>query len=631
MYLSRHAAVLLACTGSMLSLAGCGLGASGTGAPTPVQTSPSTPVVISGSATQVAGTTNTFLVDVKGTGFVSGSVINAGGGQTTTVVSSTELQTTVPVGLSVGSLVVSVTNPSPSAATSNSYTITIASKSTTATAAARLLDQATFGPTAADIQHVEAIGIDAWINEQFADTPTTMPSFDPNNPPAYCVSTSPWTCIMTPWWQAAVTAPDQLRQRVAFAYSQMFVASMLSNGQNVYSTPQYQNVMINDAFANFATTMHDVTLTPDMGLYLNMLNSAKPVAGAIANENYARENMQLFTIGLNLLNPDGSVQTDGSGNPIPAYTQAQVQAFAHAYTGWTWASASGGAPSKFPNPTANYNSPMGAYEAQHDTASKTLLNGTVLPAGQTAEQDLDGALNNLFTHPNIGPFISKELIQHFVTSTPSPAYVSRISAVFANNGSGVRGDIKAVMRAILEDDEARTGDTIAEYNGGHLREPVLFVTAMLRGLGFTNTSSTGAGSQLSSLTQPLNEDPYRSPSVFNFFAPDYTLPITNINAPEFGIENTATVILRVSLANSFVFNQISGFTVNLSATSTLGTMAANPGTLVDYLGGLMMHSQMPTAMRTQIINTITPMTNNATRVRFAIFLIATSSEYKVIH
>jgi uncharacterized protein (DUF1800 family) len=588
------------------------------------------PVIASGTITQVPNTTNTFTVDLRGSGFVPTSGLNVNGSAVTaTFVSSTELTAQVPVGLAVYTVPAIVSNLDPGASNSGTFNLRIQGKLTTATAAARLLDQATFGPTATDLAHVQAIGIDAWITEQFAATPTTMPALDPNNPPAYCVSTTPWTCVMTPWWQAVMTGSDQLRQRAAFAYSQMFVASMLPGGQPIFAMPQYQNVLINDSLGNFSTLLNDVTLTPEMGLYLNMLNSAKPVTGSIANENFSRENMQLFTIGLNLLNQDGSVQVDGSGNPIPAYTQDQVQAFARAYTGWTWASATGGPPTKFPN-TVSYNYPMMPYEAQHDTGSKILLNGTTLPAGQTSVQDLNGALNNLFVHPNTAPFISKELIQHFVTSTPTPAYVARVAAVFANNGSGVRGDLKAVMRAILEDQEARAGDT-GTFDGGHLREPALALTGALRGLGAVNTNSTGAWYQLSSAIQPLNEDPFRSPSVFNFFPPNYQLPGSGTNAPEFSIENTATVILRLTLMNSVVFNKISGISCDLSATGTLGTMAANPATLVDYLSKIFMHSQMPDAMRTQIVNTITPQTNNATRVRLAVFLVLTSSEYKVIH
>jgi uncharacterized protein (DUF1800 family) len=378
--------------------------------------------------------------------------------------------------------------------------------------------------------------------------------------------------------------------------------------------------------------MKDVTLSPAMGGYLNMLNSAKPATGQIANENYPREFMQLFTVGLNLLNQDGTLQLDGSGNPIPTYTQAQVQAFARAYTGWTYATATGGSPTKYPNGTANYDYPMAAVESEHDTTSKILLNGTVLPAGQTAEQDLAGAIANIFNHPNVAPFVCTQLIQHLVTSTPSTAYVGRVSAVFNNNGSGVRGDMQAVITAILTDQEARAGDSNASYNGGHLREPILFITGFYRGLGFTNTDTVNNSYyNLASQSTTLNESPYRANSVFNFFPPDYVVPGTTLNAPEFGIENTATTTLEMTLANNAVNNKLSGFSVDLSNTSTLGTLAANPANLVDALSFLFMHSQMPTGMRTEIINTITPLTSNAQRARIAVYLVLTSSNYKIIH
>ena len=508
--------------------------------------------------------------------------------------------------------------------------VTPPSVTVSATEAARILDQTSFGPTAAGIQNVETIGINAYLNQQFAQ-PTTQLAAIPLSPlPAVCLTANnARVCAESEWWQAAVTGNDQLRQRVAFALSEMFVVSTQSvSGAAI---PQFHNALANDAFGNFYTIMTDVALSPAMGGYLNMLNSAKPATGQIANENFARENMQLFTLGLYQLNQDGTQQLDGSGNSIPSYTQAQVQAFAKAYTGWTYASATGGTPAKFPNSTANYAYPMAAVETSHDTTAKTLLNGTVLSAGGTAEADLAGALTNIFNDSNVGPFVCTQLIQHLVTSTPSPAYVSRVAAVFANDGNGVRGNMQAVITAIITDEEARAGDTNSSYDGGHLREPVLFITAMMRGLGFNNTDVNGSYFTLSNYSSPLNEEPYFANSVFNFFPPNYVIPGTTINAPEFDIENTATAVLRLSLADSIVNNKISGFSVDLSNTSALGTMAATPATLVSYLNSLFMHSQMPANMSTTIINTITPLTSNAQRVRIAVFLIVTSSQYKVIH
>ena len=585
------------------------------------------PAVTSAAASPVSG--NSYSLEVDGSSFVNGAQIQAAGANvTTTFVSPIELQATVTIPTGTTTLSVTVMNPNPGSAASNQASATV--YVTTVASAARLLDQATFGPTLTDIHHVQSIGLDAWITEQF-NTPDTQLANIPVNPlPAICLSANtPVNCEESEWWQTVLNGPDQLRQRVAFALSELFVIS--SDSVDAQTITYYHNTLAQDAFTNFSTIMNDVTLSPGMGAYLNMLNSAKAPAGQIANENYPRELMQLFTIGLDMLNSDGSLQLDGNGNPIPTYTQDQVQAFAKAYTGWTYATSTGGVPAKYPNATANYFAPMVAVESEHDTTAKTLLNGTVLPAGQTAEEDLQGALANIFNHPNVGPFVCKQLIQHLVTSTPSPAYVARISAVFANNGNGVRGDMQAVLRAILEDPEARAGDTDETYDGGHLREPMLWMTNFLRAVGFTNTDANGSYFSLSNYSNNLSERPYRSGSVFNFFPPSYVIPQTTLNAPEFDLENTASAILRLSLADSLVNNKITSFTINLSATSPLGLMAAaSPGQMVDALGEMFMHGQMPSDMRNEIMSAIGGL-GTAQRVRVATYLVITSSQYKVMH
>jgi uncharacterized protein (DUF1800 family) len=584
------------------------------------------PSLTGAEATPVSGTSYTLEVD--GSSFVNGAQVQAGGTNVaTTFVSSTELEATVTIPSGATALSVNVMNPNPGAAASNAMNAAV--YVTTVPTAARLLDQATFGPTLATIRQVQSMGVDAWITQQF-NTPDTPLANIPTPLPAVCLAANtPTNCEESEWWQTVLTGPDQLRQRVAFALSEIFVIS--SDSDNATTITYYHNTLAQDAFTNFYTIMHEVSVSPGMGAYLNMLNSAKAPAGEIPNENYARELMQLFTLGLDLLNADGTLQLDGSGNPIPTYTQNQVQEFAAAYTGWTYATASGGVPSKFPNGTANYLAPMVAVENEHDTNSKTLLNGTVLPGGQTAEEDLQGALTNIFDHPNVGPFVCKQLIQHLVTSTPSPAYVARISAVFANNGNGVRGDMQAVIRAILEDTEARAGDTNPTYDGGHLREPMLWMTNFLRAVGFTNTDANGSYFSLSNYSNNLNERPYRSGSVFNFFPPSYVVPGTTLNAPEFDLENTASTVLRLSLADSLVNNKITSFSIDLSATSALGQLAAaSPGQMVDMLGTIFMHGQMPTDMRTEILSAINGL-GTAQQVRVATFLVITSSQYKVMH
>ncbi len=600
------------------------------------------PLPMVASAT-VNGTGPSYALDVLGTGFVSGSQIQVGGaGLTTTFVSNSELRATATLAAGTSTASVVVVNADPGGSASAPVAAPVTTMKTSVVSAARLLDQATFGPTLSDIQHVQAVGLNGYLTEQFNMPTTLMPIIAVPAPTVCTNSTIP--CEQSEWWQTVLTGPDQLRQRVAFALSEIFVVS--SDGINSRAIPNFHNTLANDAFTNFYTIMHDVTLTPAMGAYLNMLNSYKPSNGQIANENYPRELMQLFTIGLNELNPDGTQRADAFGNPIPTYTEAQVQAFAKAYTGWTYANVSGtGAPMKFPN-GANYAFPMVALESAHDPTAKTLLNGTTLPAGQTAEADLTGALQNIFNHQNVGPFVCRQLIQHLVASQPSPEYVGRVSAVFANNGKGVRGDMKAVITAILNDADARAADTSPSFDGGHLREAMLYTTGVLRGLGFTNNDAVAGNdvvanasyNSLGNYTQPLGERPYFSPSVFNFFPPEYVIPGTTTNAPEFGQENTATAMLRLTLADQVVGNRIGGFTVDLSKMSALGMMASktgnatiDSGNLVDALGMIFLHGQMPANMRTAIVNHVATLSDPAQRVRVATYLVITSSEYKIEH
>jgi len=598
------------------------------------------PVVTSGSATPGLSATSFNLV-LTGTGFLSSSQVQvAGSTVTATFVSSTQLNATITLSASASTVAVVVTNPDPGGSASGTAQVTVAK--TSLASAARLLDQATFGPTLSDIEHVQQVGLNGYLTEQFAVPATLLP--DIATPPPTICATNLLPCEQSEWWQTMLTGPDQLRQRVAFALSEIFVVS--TNSINSRAATSYQNLLAKDAFVNFYTIMQDVSLSPAMGAYLNMLNSNKPATGQIANENYPRELMQLFTTGIDMLNPDGSLQLDGSGNPIPVYTETQVQAFARAYTGWTYATSTGGPPTSFPNNTANYDSPMAPVASAHDMTAKILLSGTTLPSGQSAQQDLTGALTNIFNHPNVGPFICKQLIQHLVASNPSAAYVGRVAAVFANDGNGVRGNMQAVVDAILTDTEARAGDTSPSFDGGHLREAMLYMTNVMRGLGFVNKDAVAGNNvvanasynTVSNYTSALGEKPYTSGSVFNFFPPNYVIPATTLNAPEFAQENTASAVLRLSLANTLVYNGVSGFTVDLSATSALGMTASqtgnamtDSGNLVDSLGIIFLHGQMPTQMRTDIVNHVSTLTNIPERVRVATYLVITSSVYKVEH
>jgi len=591
------------------------------------------PSLTGATATQ-SGNSTTYTISVSGSGFVNGAQIEIGGSPvTTTFVSATQLTATTTVASGTTSLAINVLNPTSGGTASATEYAAIGAPQTTLTAAARVLDQATFGPTLTDIEHVQQIGIDAYITEQFNTPQTVLPNI-PAVPTTVCSTATYLPCEQSEWWKTMLTGQDQLRQRVAFALSEIFVVSTAS--VSPIAVTSFQNMLAQDAFTNLSTILNDVTLSPAMGNYLNMLNSNKPAAGEIANENYAREMMQLFSTGLEMLNQDGTVQLDANGNPIPVYSELQVEAFARAYTGWTYSTSTGASAAKFPNGTANYYLPMAAVESAHDTTAKILLNGTTLPAGQTAEQDLAGALANLFAHPNVGPFICRQLIQHLVSSNPSPAYVARISAIFANNGNGVRGDMQAVIRGILEDSEARAGDTNPNFDGGHLREPLLYMTDVLRGLGFTSTSPIGDYSTIEPIVTALGELPYSSSSVFNFFPPNYIIPESTTNAPEFSLENTGSAILRLTLADNLMFINTPYFKADLSATSALGITASktgnaatDSGNLVDSLGIIFMHGQMPTQMRTAIVNHVATLTNISQRVRVATYLVITSSQYKI--
>ena len=300
----------------------------------------------------------------------------------------------------------------------------------TPTAAARLLEQSTWGVTPLSLSHVQAVGMQAFLNEQFAMAPSTYPAPGANDD---------MSVVQKRFFTNALTGQDQLRQRVAWGLSQIMVASAVKVN-NPSAFVLWQNMFQNDAFGNFSTLLTDVTLSPVMGHYLDMVNNDKPSNGVDPNENYAREVLQLFSIGLEELNPDGTKQLDSSGNSIPTYDQTAVLGFAHTFTGWTYPTKPG-ATARFNNPEY-YGGPMIPFDAHHDTGAKILLNGVTLPAGGNTQADMTAALQNIFNHPNVAPFISRQLIERLVSSNPSPDYVGRVARVFADNGSGVRGDLK---------------------------------------------------------------------------------------------------------------------------------------------------------------------------------------------
>jgi uncharacterized protein (DUF1800 family) len=511
----------------------------------------------------------------------------------------------------------------------------------------RLLEQATFGVTGADAAHVQSVGINAYLSEQlnspaaqytgFSYTPHTAPTTCQNHPATPTDASS--ICardeyslfqVQRQFFTNALTHPDQLRQRVAFALSQIFVVSGIEIYE-AYGMADYQNMLLNDAFANFRTLLEDVTLSPVMGRYLDMANNDKTntTLGTSPNENYGREVLQLCSIGLYELNPDGSQKLDTTGAPIPTYTQDVVIGFSAIFTGWTYAPLSGAA-SQWTNPI-NYDGVMVAFDSHHEPGSKTLLDGLVTSAGQTTVQDLKTALDDIFNHPNVGPFIGKQLIQHLVTSNPSPAYVARVSAVFADNGSGVRGDMGAVINAILTDSEAR-GDSPAENNAGHLREPALFITAMLRGLG-GQSDGVLPRSAISAMGEPI----YSAASVFNFYPPSFVLPGSQTLAPEFSIENAATALARANFVNTVIMQ--GGAPPDptvIASTGTsidLTTLAAttDPNALIAQLNQSLMHGSLSSDASGVILAAINAQSpaDPLAAARTASYLLLTSAQYQV--
>jgi uncharacterized protein (DUF1800 family) len=431
----------------------------------------------------------------------------------------------------------------------------------------------------------------------------------------------------------ALNNPDQLRQRVAFALSQIMVVSSVEIYE-AYGLAAFQNLLLKDALGNYRTLLQDVTLSPTMGHYLDMANSGATNAqnGTVPNQNYAREVLQLFSIGLDELNPDGTQQLSSTGAPVPTFNGETIEGFAAVFTGWTYP--------PLPGANVTWNGPinlagtMVTVPAHHQSGTKTLLNGYTVLANQTPAQDLANALDNIFNHPNVGPFISHQLIQHLVTSNPTPAYVARISAVFANNGQGVRGDLAAVVRAILTDTEAR-GATPGTAVFGRLRDPALFITSTLRSLG-----GQSDGVLLRNASSAMGQPLFSPDTVFSFYPPTYLVPGTQTVAPQFGIENAATALARDNFINTVIMqggaaadSTVSGST---GTTINLGQLAgaANESVMVAALNQTLMHGSLPSDASNIILAAANSAgvssTNPLAAARTASYLMLTSSQYQVV-
>jgi uncharacterized protein (DUF1800 family) len=499
--------------------------------------------------------------------------------------------------------------------------------------ASQFLNQASFGATEAEAQGVIAMGLEGWIDDQMAQPASLNLPYLQSLPVVQPMGQMNADRVDI-WFRNALHGSDQLRQRVAFALSEIFVVSQLGvlNGR-VYSTTSYYDLLVENAFENYRDLIEKVTLHPAMGVYLSMLSNEKPdpVNNIRPDENYARELMQLFSIGLIELNQDGTPKLDAQNQQIPTYDQEIIQGFAHVYTGWTYASAT-----RFRSPQRSLQSdvdPMVFWPDFHDTGPKKVLNGVTIPAGQTGDQDLAAALDNIFYHENVGPFIAIRLIQRLVTSNPSPGYVSRVAAVFNDNGSGVRGDLGAVVRAILLDDEARP-DIPIEIDG-KIKEPILRLTQLWR--AYDATSRSGR--------YPLNfvyiifgQGPLQAPHVFNFFSPFFAPPGEFRNnsfvAPELEI---STEYLNTYVTNFMFYQAFAATSLNtdLEANDVYinfeedMAMAGDVDLLIDTVAGKLLAGEISDTLRNEIAGmlAIIPATDPALRVAETIYFITTSPEY----
>lgn len=517
----------------------------------------------------------------------------------------------------------------------------------TPAAASHFLAQATFGPTAAEIAALTGSTRTNWINNQLSKPQTLHRNYLQS-----LASALPAGAALTQndmfesFWKQAATGDDQLRQRVTFALSQIFVISLVDENlpRHAAGVASYYDMLGQHAFGNFRDLLQGVALHPMMGIYLSHLHNQKETGARVPDENFAREIMQLMSIGLYQLNPDGSQKLQ-NGKPIETYTHDDVAGLAKVFTGWSWAG---------PDQSLNrfYGSvadpardwmPMQNYPLFHSTSTKSFLGTQV--SGGSGEADLKAALDTLFQHPNVGPFIGRQLIQRLVGSNPSPAYIGRVAAAFANNGNGVRGDMRAVIRAVLVDPEA-----IDNGSAKKLREPVLRLTNWMRAF---NAKAASGRFQLASLDDPLNglgQTPLRSPSVFNFFRPSYSPPNTTLSArglvaPEMQITAEPSVTGYLNYMQNII-PQGAGILHDIKGDySAELALAAQPAQLMDRINLLLTNGAMSSTLRNQIISALNSVTlpaatgNNAAqltaarknRVYLAIYLTMASPEYLAQH
>ena len=490
------------------------------------------------------------------------------------------------------------------------------------------------GATQVEADRVIAIGYEAWIDEQLTRPASLeLPHLQSITPPPQNIGDLHRDRVDI-WFRNAINGQDQLRQRVAFALSEIMVVSQLGAlGTQPYAVASYQDLLVTRGLGNYRDLLEAVTLHPAMGVYLSMLGNQKANAqlNIRPDENYARELMQLFTIGLVELDIDGTPRLDAMGQPIPTYSQPVIEGFAHAYTGWSYAGAPS-LPQARPTPQ-NQVVPMQLYAAYHDTGPKLVLGGVTIPAGQSGAQDLKAALDNIFAHPNVGPFIAQKLIQRLTASNPSPAYVSRVATRFNDNGRGVRGDLAAVVKAILLDAEARGPATMST---GKVKEPLLRLTQLWR--AYNGRATDGGFRAFGNPSGALGQGPLQAGSVFNFFSPDFA-PAGEIRdlglvAPELEIatEYQNTQVTNTFRTYTFARNSRS---VGLPADAIViniddeAAVAADTNALVNLVVGKLLAGQVSATLRAEMLNLVGryAATDAPNRASQAIYSVVTSPEY----
>lgn len=518
-----------------------------------------------------------------------------------------------------------------------------------------MLTQATFGPTDAEIDAVIASGYSAWITQQLAAQSSSHLTYLDNRL-AQLRLTNPTATLSAnhfyeSFWLYSATGQAQLRERMKLALSEIFVISMVDPNIDIRGAGSYYDMLGANAFGNYRTLLEQVALHPMMGIYLTHLANQKEdtATGRNPDENFAREVMQLMSLGVQELNMDGTVRRDASNNPIPTYTPSDISNLARVFTGFSWYAAtptnatfSGG--SRTPD---SYVRPMIPYAQYHSTSVKTFL-GTTIPQGSSdGAADLRIALDAIFNNLNVPPFICKGLIQRLVTSNPTPAYVGRCSATFVNNGSGVRGDLGAVVRTILLDTEARDITALSATTSGKVREPMIRMANWMRAFGATSVSGNYLLNSTSANTS-LSQSALASPSVFNFFRPGYIPPNTrlgtaNLTAPEFQIVDEVTVAGYANTMQGAIGNGIGTGTDVRSAYTREIAVAADANALSDRMNRMLLYGTMSTTLRARLVESINSVavpaatgTNQAAidtallnRSKLAVYMTMVSPDYLV--